>query len=585
MSLEPTAVVVTAIFGPVHFICTLGGFLLRDAPAFAVRVPLAAIGAMVCKMIAFGLQAWLLIDPYNCPCAVVPFACLADWTGNFWVQAKAICLLFRYEIQDALEKSRGDGSIVAFDEKNFFVRYRSILRPSTQKWVMAVILLWFVVGYSIILGVFFEDYGREPCTYDSYVDNKICLVSIIFGFISAGPLVVVSMWASTRLRRFPNDNWKMGIENTIFSGFTSVGTVACVTALIVVPTFNGILWVLAAFTIWGNFLMFLTPLYLHRRTLSKLSKLNLAAFATLDTLLQNEEFLDAFGNFLIKEFSSENLFFWLEVGRLRGQYHCFPEEKKDMAPEELEILQQAAKEFIVLGKRSVGADAPWQLNVSGFTVEAMEKSLLTLEEFLRNGSTEGLADLVQDTLITLTALQEEVYELLRKDPYPRFLLTTDAAKLNQNESFKRMLAAEKMEDEVNKTLGTKRGVSSGEGSRNSRSAEGSKKTSQGSKKSEAKKSTSEGGKKSKNDKKNQPSKLLAAYLSTSTSSPSSQSKPTSPFTDGSESEMKSNLELQSLPFPTFQFQSSSSSESSENSTLSEGSERRSSFNTQLSHFQ
>lgn len=548
MSSVLAAMIVAGIVGPIHIACVTGAFILRDAPAYVVRVPAGVIGSMSLKTLAFALQMWLLIDPYNCPCAVVPFMMWVDWTANLWYVAKGCFLLFRYEIQAALERSKEESKVVAFDETNFFVRYRSILRSRTQKWLMLFIFLWFALGNLIILGAYFNDFALQPCTYSVFVDNNITLGSLLFAWLNAGPLMVVGTWTSYRLKKFPNDNWQMGLENGILSLFTTIGAIACMTVLIVVPTFDGILWVLTGGAIAGQVMQFVIPLTLHRYTLAQLSKIDLATFATLDTLLLNDDFLDAFGNFLVKEFSSENLFFWLEVNRLRGQYGgVLPDSDKsveDISSEEAEVLKQAALECRILGSRCVGSSAPWQLNLSGFAVQEMENALATLHKLLNDDSMEGLPGAVRDALRSLTVVQGDVYEMLRKDPYPRFLLTTEASQLNQNDHFKRMIATEKLEDEVNKTLGHRR--STVEGSRNSKSS----KHSEGSKKSSK-----------KDDKKKKRSSKMLVYLN-------------SPSHGGFTQSEGVEIDVRVAAFEMQSFHTVVSSSSNEISVLSELSDRR-----------
>lgn len=55
---------------------------------------------------------------------------------------------------------------------------------------------------------------------------------------------------------------------------------------------------------------------------------------------------------------------------------------------------------------------------------------------------------IEEALRSLSAAQVEIYENLRKDPYPRFLLHPSSAAVKQSENFKRLLAAEKLEADV-----------------------------------------------------------------------------------------------------------------------------------------
>jgi hypothetical protein len=476
------ALLVTVIMGPMHVGCFIGVIILRSVPVFVVRVPRNLLASMVVKLIAFGLMAWLLLDPKGCPCGVVPFMFWVDWTGNCWYMLKTVFLLFRYEIQAALKKSKDESNVVAFDETNFFVRYRQILRSRTQLWLMIGVAIYVFVGNMIVLGIF-ADQAAQPCTYDKFMENNVLLGCLLFAWITAGPMMVIGTWASLRLKKFPHDNWKMGTENTIMSGFTTVGAIACATVLITIPTFEGILWVLFFGSIGGGLMQLLVPLTLHRRTLNQLAKLDIAQFASLENLLVNDAFIEAFGSFLRKEFSSENLFFWHEVNRLQIDYAALLGAELESVADA--TLMQAAQDCEILGSRCVGANAPWQLNVSSFTADAMAKCFKRIHEITTGGSTDGLAITLQETLQGFGLMQHEIYELLRKDPYPRFLLTSEADKLNQNETFKRMLAAEKLEEEVHASLGSSGKKSTAEGSE--KNSDGGSRKSKGSKKESTKK--------------------------------------------------------------------------------------------------
>lgn len=450
------AIVVSSLMGPLHIICTLGVFFLRDAPAFAVRVPRLQVCLMVFKVFAFALMSWLLVDPLNCPCAVVPFAFWLDWIGNCWFSTKTVFLLFRYEIQAALKKSKEESNMIAFDEKNFFVRHRTVLRAKTQAWIMLGVGLYIGLGNMIVLGIFW-DTALEPCAHAIFWENSLSLGCVVFAWITSAPMMVMLTISSVRLRKFPNDNWQMGTECTFINVFSTIGASSCAIALITVPTFDGVLWVLFFGGLMSNFFQLAVPFALHRRTLAQLAKLDLKTCTSLDHLLQNTEFLESFGSFLRKEFSSENLFFWLEVKRLQTEYASLfttDQHEADASESHTNLLLQAAANCRVLGSRCIGDSAPWQLNISGFAAQELEKSLRTLQMYAASGSTQGLDIAVAETLQTLTKMQEEVYELLRKDPYPRFLVTADAKKLDQNENFKRMIAAEKLEEEVQTSLGS-----------------------------------------------------------------------------------------------------------------------------------
>jgi len=128
---------------------------------------------------------------------------------------------------------------------------------------------------------------------------------------------------------------------------------------------------------------FFIPLQLHRKTVQQIAALDLKHLTSLSRLLQEQAFVDAFHEFLKKEFSSENLFFWLEVDKIQTKYLCLlqPESKQHsqsgsrsssasassralrveaVAPEgpDPKLVHDAAAECVDLGTRCIGDDAP-----------------------------------------------------------------------------------------------------------------------------------------------------------------------------------------------------------------------------------
>jgi len=81
----------------------------------------------------------------------------------------------------------------------------------------------------------------------------------------------------------------------------------------------------------------------------------------------------------------------------------------------------------------------------------MEKAILRVSDVLGTERERELKSLLEDTVRSLLVAKKEVYEALRKDSYPRFLVSEECATLNRNENFKRLLAAEKWDDEVLQT--------------------------------------------------------------------------------------------------------------------------------------
>jgi len=111
----------------------------------------------------------------------------------------------------------------------------------------------------------------------------------------------------------------------------------------------------------------------------------------------------------------------------------------------------AADDCINLARQCVGEQAPWQINISGDTAQGLEKSILRVSDVLGTERERELKGLLEEVVRCLLLAKKEVYESLRKDSYPRFLVSAECATLNRNENFKRLLAAEKWDDEVLQT--------------------------------------------------------------------------------------------------------------------------------------
>jgi hypothetical protein len=278
----------------------------------------------------------------------------------------------------------------------------------------------------------------------------------------------ISVWSAARLKKFPNDNWKMGAESSVRTAMSIIAGLSCVTVLFLVPTFDGLLFLFFNLSIISQLLNFVMPMQLHHKMVKQLANMDLANLTSLSRLLQDPEFRVIFDAFLRKEFSSENLFFWQEVNTLKTKYKTlFPERmdketmnsrsSEESASNDLDrdTLMKAAEDCRVLGRQCVGDQAPCQINVSGFTGQDMAKALEDVNELMGKGDNEHIEHdlklVVEEAIKTLLVAQKEVYELLRKDSYPRFLLSSAAEKLNKNDNFKRLLAAEKLEGEIQKT--------------------------------------------------------------------------------------------------------------------------------------
>jgi hypothetical protein len=217
--------------------------------------------------------------------------------------------------------------------------------------------------------------------------------------------------------------------------------------------------------------------------------MELQQLTSLARLLKDASFLVAFDKFLRTEFASENLFFWREVEKMEYQYKfLLPPDyahEKDSHPSQhrpstvsgssedsaeialntrrnkqskIKPAEGDASQFLAcaddcvsLARQCIGEQAPWQINVSGDTAQAMERAILRVNDVLGTERERELKSLLEEVVRSLLVAKKEVYEALRKDSYPRFLVSSECATLNKNENFKRLLASEKWDDEVLQT--------------------------------------------------------------------------------------------------------------------------------------
>jgi len=220
-------------------------------------------------------------------------------------------------------------------------------------------------------------------------------------------------------------------------------------------------------------LNFLLPMYLHHQSMKLLSQMQLHQLTSLARLLKDPTFLATFDKFLRTEFSSENLFFWREVIKFGFEYPMLlpssyekdsqssqsqnrsstvGDKKKPEEEDHGKKLLAAAQACFNLERQCIGDQAPWQINISSDTADALQNNLSRLRDVLgTERESRELKGLLEDVVRSMLAAKHEVYEALRKDSYPRFLNSSDCAKLNGNENFKRLLAAEKWDDEVQRT--------------------------------------------------------------------------------------------------------------------------------------
>jgi regulator of G-protein signaling len=118
-------------------------------------------------------------------------------------------------------------------------------------------------------------------------------------------------------------------------------------------------------------------------------------------LMENEQGRRLFKEFLVQEYSEENLLFWTEVEKLKDLLYddeAYRKKSKDVYAEFVESM------------------APKEINISGTTRRKIA------EELENDDTTENLFKIAQ----------HEVYVLMRRQSYPRFLVSDLFKKLQQS---------------------------------------------------------------------------------------------------------------------------------------------------------
>lgn len=469
--LTPATWVVTWIFLAIHLVCGLGFMCSRNRAVFAIRVPEVVLACMVSKFVCFVLLAWLFLDA-SCPCAITTLMLIVEFTGNFSNLLRKTVLLFRYEIQATLETSKQVNGVMILDERNFFVRYRHILRVRGQLQLIGCIFIASAIGFVPLIFVFFDE-ARRPCITESWRDNRLSLWNVILIWVYFVPVMLASLFLTRKLKAFPKDNWRMGTESTFTASLAVVEGATGIAVLVVIPSFEGILFLFFCYTVVLQLLNYLVPLQLHRKTVRQLAQTDFRQLTSLARLLKDPGFVEAFGNFLKSEFSSEHLAFWMAIEKIKKTYKTIiPADCPDLGDistssrrphfstsrrgrkdtvSELTgpaLVKACIVDCVYIGKQYIGDRAPWQINIAGDTVKAVEFAVQRLNSTSFEADEAQAKAWLDDGLKCLVTAQLEVYESLRKDPYPRFLLSPASDALNQSENFKRLLAAEKLEEDV-----------------------------------------------------------------------------------------------------------------------------------------
>jgi len=473
--LSDASFILTWILGPIQVLCILGVFVLRHRPVFAIRIPELMLGLMIFKFFGFALCAWMLLDG-SCPCIVFTFAHLCDNVGNYYSALRRLVLLLRFELQAALDHVKQGANAAALDEKNIFVRYRFLLRAKWQYMLMAAMFVALAVP-KMVLVLALLDQTEQPCVTLRMDASPFVFWNMILVLFEFWPVTIMSGWLTHKLKAFPDDNWKMESEWTYNSVMATCQFIAMLFTLGFQPFLDKFVFLLFTFSVFHQLCSFFIPLKFHHNRVKQFAKLDLNKTSSLVRLLQDSTFVEAFHAFLTKEFSSENLYFWLEAHRIQYKYkELLPNEMAEVTsssnsgsagtpivrehPKKEEVnaklIAAAANECVYLGQQCIGDHAPWQINISGGVGSGMAGAIGQLSEFFKVDVTDEqihneLTPLVEDALRWMMKAQYEIYECLRKDPYPRFVQSRAFAELNDNARFKMGLATEIIEEEARGT--------------------------------------------------------------------------------------------------------------------------------------
>lgn len=354
-------------------------------------------------------------------------------------------------------------------EKNFYVRWRHFLWPKWQVACVFLTILAIGVGNILVLALFPQE-AALPCLNEPIINNPLVLGMVIVSWVHFVPLVVTSIWSTRKLKKYPKDNWKMGAESTLTSLLALSHGLFSVIVLATNPYLDSILFFFLVYCVPLQVLNFYVPLVLHRKTIAQLAELDVRHLAPLSRLLKDPTFFSAFEAFLRTEFSSETVAFWKDVEIIKGKYRALlpvhmlevssgtsqqSSRRGDTPPmtaSEEELTQQAAEECVETGKRYIGDSATWQVNISSGAAHAVLEAVGELSKLKDSSNNNNVMaerrTWVEELLKALVTAQAEVYETLTRDSYPRFLLSPACKTITDNTDLKKLLAAEKLEQEA-----------------------------------------------------------------------------------------------------------------------------------------
>jgi len=352
--------------------------------------------------------------------------CLIEYWVNFLFLVSILSmylfrtfkLLFKFKIQFALQKIRSQqetpsGSILIHSSEDWFVQHRHYL---DAKKIKKLIIFLCVFYLSLLAGLTIASYLSEPmeniCTVAVLQEVRVLIVDII-----ASLYILILGVISFQMRNFVSDSF--GLKREI--QFASIFGVISIGGYIVSDYYSLTLYqaISLALSIWLIFLSSIVfPLMLNYKNSSQLNswneylqKMRLKKAARKDknknesldcsnpqstpsttpqasimasnsavsqemkslelqTLLDNPELLGSFQDFLAKEFSSENLDFYLTVQRYRN------ETVNKKLPEILQMSTEIYGQFIA-------ESAMFQVNIDYRTRSKIKSDLNRVQAVIK----------------------------------------------------------------------------------------------------------------------------------------------------------------------------------------------------------
>jgi len=359
------------------------------------------------------LSHWLVWIAY--PCYFLPYP------------LRAFRLIFIFKLnwfqykQGLLEEKSNDAQpTTTTREASFFSRFRWYMLH--MEWVLGI-----VIAFTFIVGIIRQFAIKENLPPNTGCQNSVLFfISSLVFFLIFEIALITAIWFLRGVRD----------EFNISNELKTVGltwTIALITYLIInlVATIQseGFVWWSVYFVLLWTIVSHITsigwPVYRTFYETPTVEWLDVEAVSTCEKLLQNDLCLRYFKEFLVVDFSVENLIFWLDVRAFKKI-----ENNQTMLERAIEIYD---KFFL--------KDSPFQLNLDDVVVAPIKKTMKEAKEQMEASS------ISPDTLALIPTIFDEA-QLFAFD----LMATTSFFRFKKHQLCKELVSKLQVEEERKKTI-------------------------------------------------------------------------------------------------------------------------------------